>query len=259
MPNSVNPGISAALRYHSAMSRFMRRSLSAFILLGFIAPPFARAQTAPAQAGSAKPTSDQLDKILSSQTRARTIAQVAVSPDGKRVAWLQSGEIRVAPLDNFSRTQSVTAAASQSCSASSFVWSPNSSAIAFLSDCADPGNQSDLFLSHLDNSPAVRLSEIHGYVDAPAFSPDRQTIAFLYVEGATRPPGALSAETAPSGVIGEDHIEIQRVAAVSAQNSQPAAPTFVTPPNLHVFEFDWSPDSKSLAYIAADPPGENNW
>ncbi|MGA9061203.1 MAG: S9 family peptidase, partial [Terracidiphilus sp.] len=34
---------------------------------------------------------------------------------------------------------------------------------------------------------------------------------------------------------------------------------FATPPNLHVFEFDWSPDSKSLAYIAADPPGEDNW
>jgi dipeptidyl aminopeptidase/acylaminoacyl peptidase len=26
-----------------------------------------------------------------------------------------------------------------------------------------------------------------------------------------------------------------------------------------VYEFDWSPDSKSLAYVAADPPGENNW
>ncbi|MEI9967603.1 MAG: hypothetical protein WDM87_02870 [Terracidiphilus sp.] len=46
---------------------------------------------------------------------------------------------------------------------------------------------------------------------------------------------------------------------VPAGASQPAAPGFVTPPNLHVFEFDWSPDSKSLAYVAADPPGENNW
>ena len=246
--------------YHSAMSRFMRRSLSAFILLGIFAPLFAHAQPAPAQS-----TSAQLDQVLSSQSRARTIAQVAVSPDGKRVAWLDAGEIRLAPLDNLAHSQSVTAAApGQSCTASGFVWSPNSDAIAFLSDCADPGEQSDLFLSHLDGSPAIRLSELHGYVDAPAFSPDGKTIAFLYVEGATRPPGALSAEPLPSGVIGEDHIEIQRVAAVSAETSQPtaptpAAPTFITPPNLHVFEFDWSPDSKSLAYIAADPPGENNW
>jgi dipeptidyl aminopeptidase/acylaminoacyl peptidase len=235
----------------------MRRSLSAFILLGFLAP-FAHAQTAPAQSTSAR-----LDQILSSHSRARTIAQVAVSPDGKRVAWLDAGEIRVAPLDHFDLSQPVTAATpGQSCTASGFVWSPNSASIAFLSDCADPSDQpeqSNLFLSHLDGSPALRLSELHGYVDAPAFSPDGKSIAFLYVEGATRPPSALSPETPPSGVIGEDHIEIQRVAAVSAQTSQPTAPTFVTPPNLHVFEFDWSPDSRSLAYIAADPPGENNW
>jgi dipeptidyl aminopeptidase/acylaminoacyl peptidase len=33
----------------------------------------------------------------------------------------------------------------------------------------------------------------------------------------------------------------------------------VSPANLHVYEFDWRPDSKGLAYVAADPPGENNW
>ncbi len=241
----------------------MRRSLSAVILLGLSAPFFAHAQTTPAPS-AVSPSAAKLDQILSSLNRARTIAQVAVSPDGKRVAWLLAGKIRLTSLDNLVQSQQITAAPGQSCTASEFVWSPNSDAIAFLSDCADPGEQSDLFLSHLDSSPALRLSELHGYVDAPAFSPDGKSIAFLYVEGATRPPGALSAETPPSGVIGADHIEIQRVASVSAETSQsaartPTAPTFVTPPNLHVFEFDWSPDSESLAYIAADPSGENNW
>jgi dipeptidyl aminopeptidase/acylaminoacyl peptidase len=32
-----------------------------------------------------------------------------------------------------------------------------------------------------------------------------------------------------------------------------------SPACLHVYEFNWSPDSKALAYVAADPPGENNW
>ena len=63
----------------------------------------------------------------------------------------------------------------------------------------------------------------------------------------------------PSGVIGEDGVEIQRVAVALADAAQPVAPAFATPANLHVYEFDWAPDSKSLAYIAADPPGENNW
>jgi dipeptidyl aminopeptidase/acylaminoacyl peptidase len=44
-----------------------------------------------------------------------------------------------------------------------------------------------------------------------------------------------------------------------ADAPKPAAPAFATPANLHVYEFDWRPDSKALAYVAADPPGENNW
>ena len=111
----------------------------------------------------------------------------------------------------------------------------------------------------MPTAPVRRLTELNGYVQAPAFSPDGKAIAFLYVEGATRPAGALAAMKPPSGVIGEDGVEIQRVAVVRADAPQPAAPAFVTPANLHVYEFDWAPDSKSLAYIAADPPGENNW
>jgi dipeptidyl aminopeptidase/acylaminoacyl peptidase len=199
----------------------------------------------------------------------QSIGEIAVSPDGKRLAWIERGEIRVGPLANplanLAQSQRVTAAASpgNSCTESDLAWSPDSAALAFLSDCADLGNQSDLYLSHLNGNPPVRLSSLHGDVNAPAFSPDRKRIAFLYVEGATRPAGALAAMDAPSGVIGEDGIEVQRVASVAAvvpvADPQPAAPVFLTPANLHVYEFDWSPDSTTLAYVAADPPGENNW
>jgi Tol biopolymer transport system component len=231
-----------------------------FLVLCAASAAAAGAQTAAPAQSTVAPLSAQLDRILSSQNRARTTTQVAISPDAKRIVWLEAGQIRVAPFDNLAHSQPVTAAApGQSCNASDLIWSPDSTEIAFLSDCDNPGVQPDLFLSHLDGNPAHRLTELHGYVDAPAFSPDGKSIAFLYVEGATRPSGALAAETPPSGVIGEDHIEIQRVALVPADASQPTVPITVTPPNLHVFEFDWSPDSKSLAYIAADPPGENNW
>jgi dipeptidyl aminopeptidase/acylaminoacyl peptidase len=68
----------------------------------------------------------------------------------------------------------------------------------------------------------------------------------------------------PSGVIGEDGIEIQRVAVAKVAapgffKPAPAAPQMASPANLHVYEFDWRPDSKGFAYVAADPPGENNW
>ena len=157
-------------------------------------------------------------------------------------------------------SQLVTAASpTQSCTESDFAWSPDSAALVFLSDCADSGGQMDLYLTRFDGNPAKCLTNLHGYVHEPAFSPDGTKVAFLYVEGATRPANALAAQDLPSGVIGEEGIEVQRVATVPANAPEPAAPSFATPANLHVYEFDWSPDSKSLAYIAADPPGENNW
>ena len=33
----------------------------------------------------------------------------------------------------------------------------------------------------------------------------------------------------------------------------------ITPEQLYIFEYDWSPDSKSFCYTAAPPPGDDNW
>jgi dipeptidyl aminopeptidase/acylaminoacyl peptidase len=226
---------------------------------------FCAASFLPVCAQTSTPASASPGQTPSGQRRVHSIGQVTVSPDGKRLAWIAHGVIFVAPFANIAQSQRVTAAASPdgSCTESDPVWSPDSAALAFLSDCADLGGQSDLYLSHLDGNAPQRLSNLHGDVNAPTFSPDGKRIAFLYVEGATRPAGALAAMDAPSGVIGEDGIEVQRVAAVAASipvaAPQPSAPAFLTPADLHVYEFDWSPDSTSLAYVAANPPGENNW
>jgi dipeptidyl aminopeptidase/acylaminoacyl peptidase len=246
-------------------------------LLAAFACLVSRAQTSSAPASNAA----RVDQILSSINVGRMIGQVAISPDGKRLAWILNGEIHVAAFDNLTVGQRITAATApdQRCSEGNLAWAPDSAALAFSSDCAQPGEQFDLYLSPLDGNPPTRLTTLHGDLDAPVFSPDGKRIAFLYVKGATRPAGALAAEPLPSGVIGEDHIEIQRVAQVTIPSPLNCAPSatpdtrpqsnrnscsiglfnFLTPPNLHVFEFDWSPDSMSLAYIAADPPGENNW
>ena len=211
-----------------------------------------------------------IDEVLQSLRRGRSISRVAISPDGRRLAWVEAGAIQVAPYDHLDRIETVTAAggADDRCSQDQFTWSPDSSTLAFFSDCEYPG-QFDLYLSHIDGKPARRLTKLRGYVAAPAFSPNGSSVAFLYVEGAKRTPGGLAAQTPPAGVIGEDDIEIQRVAIVQAAASQTSAsqisasrasaPVFASPANLHVYEFDWAPDSKSLAYVAADPPGENNW
>jgi dipeptidyl aminopeptidase/acylaminoacyl peptidase len=206
-----------------------------------------------------------LDEALQGLNRGRSIGQVAVAPDGKRLAWIEHAgggvEIRVAPLDDLAKSERMTAAAKpeQHCHEGEMIWTPDAQALAFFSDCAKAGPQRDLYVARMDGSPARRITELNGYVEAPAISPDGKSVAFLYVKGATRAAGAWAAMKPPSGVIGEDGVEIQRVAVAQLEWDHPQAPLMATPENLHVYEFDWRPDSKGLAYVAADPPGENNW
>jgi dipeptidyl aminopeptidase/acylaminoacyl peptidase len=236
---------------------------AAFSLCSAQGAPAAQAQA------SASPDRAHIDDVLKGLSLGRSLGQVAISPDGKRIAWIarmkEGAEIRVAPLLSLDKSEQVTAATKpgQHCREGQIAWEPDSKALAFFSDCAQP-EQPDLYLSLLDGNPARRVTALKGYVEAPAFSPDGRSVAFLYVEGATRPAGALAAMKPPSGVIGEEGIEIERVAVVPvyADKLPPSglvAPAIVTPANLHVYEFDWRPDGHGLAYVAADPPGENNW
>lgn len=239
----------------------IRRGTSIAVAL-FSLAAYMSAQNAPA---GAAPDRGHVEDVLKGLNRGTYIGAVAVSPDGKRLAWTQGSregmQLRVAPIDDLAKSERVTAAAKpdQRCRDGEPLWAPDSKALAFFSDCGSENDQDDLYLSPLDGSPARRITQLEGYVHEPAFSPDGSKIAFLYVKGATRPAGALAAMKPWSGVIGEDNVEVQRVAVADANATSPEAPTEVTPANLHAYEFDWSPDSKSLAYIAAEPPGENNW
>jgi dipeptidyl aminopeptidase/acylaminoacyl peptidase len=220
------------------------------------------AQNSPASVANRSHVAD----VLKDLNRGRSVSQVAISPDGKRLAWVQGSsreetEIRVAVVSDLTKSDRATAAArlDQHCREGELTWAPDSKSLAFSSDCADAGHQADLYLTRLDGKPARRLTTLKGYEDSLAFSPDGSKIAFLYVEGATRAAGALAAMKPPAGVIGEDGLEIQRVAVAQLNGDAAASVSQATPANLHVYEFDWAPDSKGLAYIAADPPGENNW
>ncbi|MDR3750426.1 MAG: hypothetical protein P4K94_02970, partial [Terracidiphilus sp.] len=234
------------LHSFSRSLRVVLIAVSAFFLCSAIGLPATWAQTA-----APVPDRAHMEEVLRGLNSGSSVGQVALAPDGKHLAWIQlapeGAEIRVAPLGNLAGSQRISAAApGRHCHEGEIAWSPNSATLVFFSDCAHPEEQTDLYSARLDGAPAHRLTVLNGYVGAPAFSPDGESIAFLYVEGATRPAGALAAMKPPAGVIGEDGVEIQRVAVTRLDVAAPNA-LQVTPANLHVFEFDWSPNSKSLA------------
>ncbi len=195
---------------------------------------------------------------------------LALSPDGSLLAWMLGGpdgthlhlsELAHPEANGQASGRTITMPGGpEGCSEQAPVWSPDGSTLAFLSNCTGAHGdkrQQQIFLWSKRSGEVRQLTHVTGEVQAAAWAPDSRQIGFLFVENATRSAGALAAMKPWSGVVGEDGIEVQRIAVVHASGDDVV--TQVSPPDLHIFEWDWAPNSRELTYIAANPPGENNW
>lgn len=188
---------------------------------------------------------------------AKQFEQVAISPDGKKVAWVEeikpgAGAIYVAPAAG-GAPQRITAGAAAH-DENSIAWSPDSRRIAFLSDAAKPG-QAELYVIGAAGGAAVKLTSGRGFFASPGWSPDGKTIAVLFTENAERAAGPLVAEKAQTGVI-QDSVTEQRLALVSAAGGPLRQ---ISPADTYVYEYDWSPDSRRFVTTAAHGNGDDNW
>ncbi len=199
--------------------------------------------------------------------RVTSPGSVALSPDGKLVAWtLRGRDGAILQLTEVGRPEAqpkpITVPDAANCAYADPVWSHDGGTLAFLGACTAPSadptvpRQQQIYLWSEATGTVRQLTHLTGDMQQLAWSPDGKAIGFLFVENASRTAGALDAMKPWSGVIGEDGVEIQKVYAVDATSGQGA---FITPNALHVYEFDWAPDSRQIAFIGANPPGENNW
>lgn len=187
-----------------------------------------------------------LESLYDSLRAVRGIQAVELAPDGSRVAWVeQDSEIYAADLKT-SKTRRVA-------SGHGIAWAPDSRRLAFLSDTVRQG-QPQLYVVDEARGTPKKLTELTGDMARPRWSPDGRTIAFLFAEDA-RAAGPLAAAAPQTGVIGGKIVN-QRLAAVEVASGQVRQ---VSPPELHVYEYDWSPDGRRFAATAAPGPGDDNW
>jgi Tol biopolymer transport system component len=195
----------------------------------------------------------------------RQFEQTAISPDGKQVAWVESlvdkngvpngnSVIYLSASVPGAKARRITAGSgSADFAEQGIAWSPDGRRLAFLSDAA--AGQQQLYVADVSAGSARRLTDIAGFLQSPGWSPDGKTLAVLFTENATRAAGPLVAETPQTGVI-KDAVTEQRLALVDASGGKLRQ---ISPADMYVYEYDWSPDGKRFVTTAAHGNGDNNW
>jgi dipeptidyl aminopeptidase/acylaminoacyl peptidase len=184
---------------------------------------------------------------------------VAISPDGRGVAWVQSTaattakETHVMSISGSAAAAKVNLPATGERTDSDPAWSPDSKTLAFFSTAGEK-DQAQLWIVNADGARPKKLTSLKGYAARPRWSRDGKQIAFLYVEAGAG-GGPLLAAPASTGVI-DTSFHNQRIAVINAVGGELRQ---VSPADLHVYDFDWSPDGQAFVVTAAPGPGDNNW
>lgn len=240
-------------------------AILAAVLLLATQPTIAQRAPAAAPQASRRVTPPAMRQALRDMFNVHAISEAVISPDGRRVAWVESlsgkngapspnSAIYVADWKSHAAAQRITAAAGGAAAAESNVaWSPDSKQIAFLSDATHSG-QLQLYVA-APGGAARQLTHVKGDLSNPAWSPDGKSVAFLFIENAPRAAGPLAAEAPDEGVVGAKIYE-QRLAIADLATGRVRQ---ITPADTYVYEYDWSPDSKRLVATAAHGNGDDNW
>jgi dipeptidyl aminopeptidase/acylaminoacyl peptidase len=127
-------------------------------------------------------------------------------------------------------------------------WSPDGKQLAFLStrDGEQDGGKAQVYLMAASGGTPRQLCSLPNGVESFAWSPDGSQLALLTLEGDE--PAKDPMVVAP-----DRHRRLWMVALTSDQ------PAPVTPDNITIWEYAWSPDGQQLAVYYSTGPGETDW
>ena len=237
--------------------------LAMLVAIGFCLP-----STATVSAADAKPTAWTPELMF----RAKGVGEVAVSPDGKRVAFsvsvpLMDGEhsewlsqISVAGVDGGHAVQLTRGEKS----ATNPAWSPDGQWIAFLTPRAGP--KSNLWRIPVNGGEAEQMTDERGGLTAFLWSPDGTQIAFLMTDPKTEPEEKADREKRDALVVNENQKRSRLYVIPVAANAEGKRPgRRLTGGDLHVGgllggrNFDWSPDGTRLVFTHQPTPQVDDW
>ena len=204
-----------------------------------------------AQAQRVVPVEPALAEIAAT----RRFLEAAITPDGSHVAYVEAmgarsqSAIYIAPRTRVSVGDGTTA-----CSEGSIAWSADSKQLAFLSD-REKKEQLQLYVADAGGGAPRQLTHLKGLLAAPRWSPDGKQIAILFTENLPHAAGPLDPVPVESGVL-ESRIFEQRLTLVDVATG---AVRQLSPKDMYVYEYDWSPDGRSFAATAAQGDGDANW
>jgi dipeptidyl aminopeptidase/acylaminoacyl peptidase len=203
-------------------------------------------------------TAQSMQQLTEQLGKTVLYGDIALSPDATHIAWVQSTaasrlkQTYIREISEKSATFVEIPIGPERIDAD-LAWSPNSKTLAVFSS-AEKDEQRQLWSVNADGSDPKKLTSLNGYAARPRWSHDGKQVAFLYIEGAGG-GGPLMAAPTTTGVI-DTAIHNQRIGVLDVTTGQLRQ---VSPENLHIYDFDWSPDDKMFVATAAPGPGDNNW
>jgi len=215
-----------------------------------------------AAASGARPSVDQ---VLDAVSQLVEFRGVAISPDGAGVAWVEAVRGKDGPLAERSfisvatrvgshwRRRRIGAGASGKWDERGISWSPDGKQLAFFSDAGER-RQQQLYLADVQTGRSRKMTRLKGTLSDARWSPDGKRVAFRFIQG-VEAKGPLFPTARDSGVV-EEKIHECRIAVVDRTTGSVRQ---VSPADLFIYEFEWSPDGSAFAAIGAHGSGDDNW